>query len=63
MYHPDRNKEPGSNESFIRIKEAYETLVKILQVPDIPTMVFRMYQSNTTANNGTYYYTSSGWLL
>ena len=32
-FHPDRNKELGANERFIKIKDAYEQLVKILENP------------------------------
>jgi len=32
-YHPDRNKEEGSTEKFIQIKDAYEELIKILDTP------------------------------
>lgn len=32
-FHPDRNKEPDVTEKFIRVKEALETLMKILAEP------------------------------
>lgn len=30
-YHPDRNKSPGATEKFIKIKEAYEVLKKVMK--------------------------------
>jgi len=47
-YHPDRNKEPGANEKFIQIKEAYEQLVKHLEQP-----LQRIYPGQTIYANDT----------
>lgn len=32
-YHPDRNNRPDKTEHFIKIKNAYEEMIKLLQTP------------------------------
>lgn len=50
LYHPDKNDDPGSEERFIAIKEAYEIIIGKRPIPNQPGQPSRKSRSTSTVN-------------